>query len=110
MSEHTVFECDLTGERFGAKNFVVEFEARRHRGQSPFEILSQTIHLSDEALGEFDGLYPSGLEYVGVQDGEVVGAKLIVGSNDGAQWEPRDSVLLDSYEAFFEFLEEEVLY
>ena len=110
MGELTIFECDVTGERFGARNDVVEFDVRQHRSASPFEVYTRTIHLSEEALDEFQGMYPRGLEYVGVQDGEVAGAKLAVGSNDHTQWEPRDSVLLESYEQFFEFLETEVLY
>jgi hypothetical protein len=109
VSEHTVFECDVTGERFGARNYVAEFDIKSHRSTSPFEIITRTIHLSDDALDRFDGMTPSGVEYIGVEDGEVVGAKLIVGTNDAASWEDRDSVLLDSYEGFFEYLESEVL-
>lgn len=111
MGEVTLYECDVTGERFGARNDVVEFDVRRHR-HSPFATIDRTVHLSMDVLDEIDGSVPSGLEYVGVEDRAIVGACMATGfrPNQSAQWYDRDSVVIDHYEQFFQFVEREVLY
>ena len=109
--ERSVFECDVTGERFGAKNDVLEFDVRRH-GYTPFEISQRTVHIAAEALDEVDGMVPSRIDYVGVKDGRIVGIVLPSGSGQDkiAPWRERDSVVIDHYEEFFRFLEQEALY
>lgn len=109
MTHQPVFECDATGARFGAKNDVLEFGIRRH-GQSPFEYSEQEAHVSNDRLAELDGMVPSGLEYVGVKDGEIVGVSMIPGTQRKVpEWIERDDVRVDHYEQFFQFVEEEVL-
>jgi hypothetical protein len=112
MGEVTVFECDVTGDRFGAKNHVLEFDIRRH-GSGPFEVRERTVHISVEAtLDVVDGGVPSRIDYVGIEDGEIVGAVIPIGygKEKTATWRERDDVVIDSYEEFFQFVEKEVLY
>lgn len=108
MGELTVYECDLTGRRFGAKNDVLEFEVRRHR-HSPFAISTRTVHVDFEAL---DGVphVPVHLVFVGVEDGYIVGAAVRRGDGGGVPYHERDSPVISHYEPFFELVEDEILY
>lgn len=117
MSEITLFECDVTGERYGAKNDVYEYEIRQHRAQSDFEVITRTIHIGIEAFDDLDITHiPSSgrTEYIGVKDGEVAGIAMEFGPSmvqaEVVKWKSRDDVVIDHYEPFFQFLEEEVLY
>lgn len=106
MGEQTVFECDVTGERFGARNDVWEVPIRRRWSSSPFEVHEYDVHFCDEALEDSDvpvALVPSQVEYVAVEGREVVGIK------PEGEYYPRDGVMADHYEPFFEWLESEVL-
>lgn len=112
MSELTKFECDVSGEWFGAKNDVVEFEIRRYR-HSPFEISKRTVHISLDVLSEYAVSAPTRLEYVGVEEGEVVGASIGYNPYNGDiyyEYEEREGIMLDQYEPFWQFVEEEILY
>lgn len=125
MTEYPVFECNVTGDRFGAKNDVIEFDIRRH-GNNEFDLRSRTVHISLDALeaaardGDV-GVIPRHVEYVGVKEGQIVGAALqrqvhssmvFPNPEDASKinWHDRDSGKIDHHEAFFEFVEEEVLY
>lgn len=119
MSEITVFECDVTGERFGAKNDVYEYELRRRRTNSPFECYSETVHVSDAAFEDADlkahYRVPSVVrtEYIGVtkdEEGNERVAGIMIEVNGTVHWYERDHTVVDSHVPFFEFLEEEVLY
>jgi len=113
MSEWTVYECDVTGERFGASNDVLGYELRRQH--TPFEIRAETIHVSNDALAE-DGVtrtpITSKVAYIGVErteDGEKVAG---LAWDNGVQntWKKRGSTMVETYEPFFQLLDEEVLY
>lgn len=119
MSEHTVFECELTGDRFGALNDVYALPLRHRRTADPVKVTERTVHLSIDAVSEHEVIstasIPSGnLEYIGVIEGEVVGMRL-KGPKDqmghrGSRWHDRDSVVIDHYERFLSWFEKEVLY
>lgn len=112
MSELTKFECDASGKLFGVKNDVIEFEIRRHV-RSSFEMSERTVHislnvLSDKALNE-----PHMLKYVGVEEGEVVGASIGYNPTHGSiyhEYEERGNYMIEQYEDFFKFVEDEILY
>lgn len=113
MSELTKFECDVSGEYFGAKNDVIEFEVRRHVRNSPFQVSKRKVHISLEVLTDLALNPPHLLKYVGVKDGEVVGAS--IGHNPTHsdlyyEYEERGSFMLEGNEAFFQFVEDEILY
>jgi len=116
MTDQTIFECDVTGNRFGAKNDVFEYEIRRR--STPFEVWSETVHISDEAIDDSDVGYfvPRcyDVDYIGVVNEQVVGMKYSLGSapteSESPQWLERDTVVIEQYEPFFEFLDTEVLY
>lgn len=114
MSEVTLYECDVTGERYGAKNDVYEYEIKKRRANSPFDSYKRTIHLANEAFEPTDLKThyhvpsPSKVHYIGVNDGEVVG--ILIDINGSAHWKERDDVVVESHVPFFKFLEEEVLY
>jgi disulfide oxidoreductase YuzD len=115
MSEHTVFECDVTGERFGARNDVFEVGVKRRWSHNPFNVYEYDIHLSDQALDDAEeqlGRRLSGqvayLEWVGVVDGQIVGAALQTRDGD-PQYRERGDVVIESYESIFNYLEEEAI-
>lgn len=121
MTEVTLFECNVTGERYGAKNDVVEFDLIRRRAASPWETYTETVHVSMMALDEHDVRYPSGIQYLGVErdgdGGERVAGMCStfrgprpMGSDRVEQYHERDSVVISHYESFFELVEAEVLY
>jgi len=133
MSEWTVYECDVTGERYGASNDVLGYELRRLRlrtakplprrlrvaksptQHTPFEIRSEIIHVSNDALAENGVASPpitSKIAYIGVErteDGEKVAG---LAWDNGVQnsWRERGSTMVETYEPFFQLLDEEVLY
>lgn len=111
MTEQSVFECDATGEQFGARNDVSEFGIKRQTSKhNPFQIHSHTVHISNDKLSEFS-FVPGRVEYLGVNvTGSVIGVKMQVGTNDAAEWRSREDVVIDQYEEFFQFIEDEVLY
>ena len=120
MTERTKYECDVTGELYGAKNAgdgVMEVEIRRQR--TPFEISKETVHISMDKLTEEIGhAWPTRMKYIGVKRGE--DGEKIVGMCNGFhpsynddvhyKYEERDSVVIDHYEKFFQYIEEEILY
>lgn len=122
MTKREKYECDVTGELYGAKNAgdgVLEFSIRRHRANSPFEITEETVHVSMDKLSEEVGTsWPKRLRYLGVERGDE--GEMVVGMCNGYRpgmgddvhykYEGRDSVVIDHYEPFFEFVEEELLY
>lgn len=112
MGERTVFECDVTGETYGARNDVLDFELRRH--VTPFEIRSRDVCVSEDALDQVEGMVPTGVEYVGIDGNEIVGMchtyRTGGGGNVTTQWDDRDSVVIEQYEEFFQFIEREVVY
>ncbi|WP_226041234.1 hypothetical protein [Natrinema sp. DC36] len=114
MTVVNLFECNVSGYRFGAKNDVVEFDIIRQRSGYPFETYNETVHISLDVLDENGFMYPSGVEYVAVErdeeSEEIVGMKADLGSTGGHEYFERDSVLIDHYESFFRFVEEEMLY
>lgn len=114
MSELTKFECDVSGDWFGAKNDVVEFEIRRLVRNSPFEISERKVHVSLDVLDDYAVTPPIHLEYVGVKDREVVGASIgyrkSVGDDLYYEYEERGSVMMEKYEPFFQFVEDEIVY
>lgn len=119
MAELTKFECDITGEVYGAKNAgdgVLEFEIRRHR-HSEFEVSKRKIHISNDCLEDcLDSHYvsvPTTIEYIGVEKGEVVGGVFPYRNNNNkmvGSYRERGDVTITKYEPFFELLEEEVIY
>lgn len=113
MSELTKFECDVSGEWFGAKNDVLEFEIRSHIRGSPFEMRERTVHISLEVFDGYDIPAPHRLKYVGVKDREIVGAALGYNPHHGDlyyEYEERNNVMTEKYESFFNFVEEEIMY
>ena len=123
MGEITKFECDITGELYGALNAddgCYEYELRRYSSHSPFKTIERKVHFSQNALQEeisnrvdFSNAFAAipndmGVEYIGVEGGKVSGMMIEIG--DCIQWEKRNGVILDSYEPFFQFLEEEIIY
>lgn len=119
MTKREKYECDVTGELFGAKNDVLEFEIRRHRAGSPFNVWKETVHISMEAISEeVGGSWPRRLKYLGVKrgdDGEEIvgmcsGYRPRIDEDVHYKYERRDSVVISQHEAFFQFVEEELLY
>lgn len=122
MSERTKYECDVTGELYGAKNAgdgVMEFEIRRHRANSPFNVSKETVHISmDKLIKSIGNAWPQRVEYLGVERGE--NGEEVVGMCSGFrtgidedvhyQYNERGDVVMETYEPFFEFVEEEILY
>lgn len=111
MTTKPTYECDVTGKTFESKSDTLEFEVKRH-GPSPFEINSRTVHISKEALNEFDGRPPIKLEYIGVEEGEILGAVIPTGidSVSPTVYRERDDMVIDHFEPFFQLIEEEVLF
>lgn len=107
MGEVTVFECDVTGERFGARNDVVTIGVKRRWSHNPFRVHEYAVHLSDAAIEEHDVQIGQlqFLAYVAVEGRDIVGAA----TGEGSEYLERGNVLIESYEHVFEFLEEEVI-
>lgn len=122
MTKREKYECDVTGEMYGAKNAgdgMMEVEIRRRRANSPFEVSKETVHISMNKLCEEVGnSWPQRVKYLGVERGEeseeVVGIcsgfKGGMGEELRYNYEERDSAIFDHYEPFFKFIEEEILY
>jgi len=110
MAEITLFECDVTGERFGAKNDVVTIGVKRRWSNDPFSVHEYDVHLSDEAVEDSDVSISQlqHLEYVCLDGREIVGAATKNRDGDPVYRE-RDDVVMESNEPAFEFLEEEVI-
>jgi len=122
MTKREKYECDVTGELYGAKNAgdgVIEFEIRRHRGNSPFNVSKETVHISmDKLCEEIGNTWPQRVKYLGVERGE--DGEEVVGMCNGFKpnlekdvhykYEERESVVIDHYEPFFQFVEDEFLY
>lgn len=113
MTERTIFECDVTGERFGAKNDVLEIGVKRRPAHSPFDIHEYDLHLSDEALDDAP-YHITGLKYVTVEAGEILGCGVSMKSDSYSrdrhvQYYDRDDVVVEHYEDSFAWLEEELL-
>lgn len=121
MTKREKYECDVTGEVYGAKNAgdgVIEFEVRRHRNSS-FEVSKKTVHISMDKLTEEVGhSYPTMLKYIGVvstEDGEKIvgmcsGYRAGIDSDVHYEYDERGSYMTSSYEPFLEFVEREILY
>lgn len=114
MGEITIYECDVTGERYGSLNAgkgVLDFEIRR-KHKSPFEVNKRDVYISIRKIESAVGYqWPSRIEYIAVEEGEIVGISMGYGSDsDVYQYIERDSVLVDQYGPFFKFVENEVLY
>lgn len=95
MTTETIYECHVTGETYRALNFVYEFEVRYHGDdQNPFDVRDRTVHVALKALDEHDVEWPIGLEYVGVEDGRVVGAAVRPSDEHSSgrppEWCPRE--------------------
>lgn len=110
MTERTVFECNVTGDRFGARNDVTEIQVKRRWSHMPFRVHEHTAHVSDAALDEHD--VPLGalqnISYVTVEDDELVGAATRSSDGEG-RYRERDSVVIDHYEPVFQFIEQQVI-
>lgn len=117
MSEWTVFECDVTGERFGAKNDVMEFDVVRRRSNG-WDTHSEVVHISFDEMDERGVHYPGKFKRVFVERGDEGDERIVAAEyrrgmwiDDVTKFEERDSVLFgDIEESFFQFVEEEVLY
>ena len=112
MSRITLYECDVCGDRFGAKNDVLHFEVRRRRTGRPFEKTVSNGTICNPDLTDFDGDIPTRIDYLGVEDGEIVGGVFPVGY-DGDDWAPytgRDNSRLAAFDSFFQYVENEVLH
>ena len=111
MSRIALYECDVCGDRFGAKNDVLHFEVRRHRGGSPFEITTETLTICYRDLSDFDDDIPTRIDYVAVDRGEILGGVFPVGYGDEkrAPYTERDNSRLAAFDSFFEYVENEVL-
>lgn len=121
MGEVKIFECEVTGDRFGAKNDVIEFDIVRRRDNG-WDTWSRTCHISNEALEEnkLYGRFNLGRFtrlFVEREDGEskIVAAECSRRRTDGSgtykEFTKRDDVLVADWdERFFQFVEEEVLY
>ena len=69
----------------------------------------------DELTDNVGNAWPQRIKYLGVKMGDVVGMcygyKPNIRSSDLAYpYEERDSVVIDHYEPFFQYVEEEVIY
>lgn len=106
MTEITLFECDVTGERLGVKNDVLEYEIRKAYNHKPFDPSIWVIHIDLD----YEGIpYPNpscfDTRYIGVSsEGKIQGIFM-----DG-KWYDRGSKITKQYEEFYQFLEDEVLY
>lgn len=107
MAELTKFECDVTGNVFGAKNFVYEVPVRRANQTTPFGYSERIIHLCSKAVENIEGEIPVRTEYLKVEKGEIQGG-LIKEHDEDSYYKLRE--YMNEYEEFFQFLEEEVLY
>lgn len=113
MSEITKFECDVTGEYYGAKNNVMEFEIRKHDAISPYEIRKETVHIAFHTFQEYDIPYPARIKYLAHEDGEIVGVKMgFIDSENELyyKYKKREHIMTDRLETFMEFVEEHILY
>jgi len=111
MSKITLYECNVCGDRFGAANDVLHFEVRRHRKGRPFENTISNVTICNPDLAGFDGEIPTRIEYLGVEDSEIVGGVFPVGY-DGDDWAPytgRDNARLSAFDSFFQYVETDVL-
>lgn len=109
MTKLSVFECDLTGERFGARNDVIEIEVKRRWSHNPFGVATYTVHVNPEAVRDVEDYHVrvgelQHIRTVGIEDNEIMGA---VTGDDG--YRPRDDVVIDHHEEAFQFIEEELV-
>lgn len=110
MTEKIKYECDY-GEGLYEKEDVLEIELRFRR-HSPFEIGKRNVHIAEHVLeNEVDGMIPNNIDYIGVEDGKVVGGVFpyYFGGKKRGVWKERDNVTIDHYEDFFKFLDREIL-
>lgn len=120
MGEITVFECDVTGDRFGARNDVFEIGVKRRSPRNPFDVTEYDLHISDRGLDEGPdkcARLTTNVEYVAFDAGdrEIIGYGVSVKSDSystGRHVEYRergDAVGGDRYEPLFAWLESEVI-
>lgn len=116
MSEVTVYECDVTGERYEDRTDVVEVDIVRRRTNG-WDTWAKTAHVAESVI-ESNGS-PDSIQRVFVErDGD--GPERITGyeyehhgwNNDkGLCYEDRDSVMVSPWdEQLFDVLEKEVLH
>lgn len=115
MGEHTIFECDATGKRFGARNDVFEIGVKRRWEHEPFNVREYNVHLSDDAVDEapFSAGQLQMVDYVTVEGTEIVGCGINKRDDrtqdSWVEYRQRDDVLSKTYEDVFAYLESEVL-
>ena len=111
MAEVTLFECDACGDRYGARNDVLDFELRWHPAGRPFEARSRSVVLCDLCLeDETDAPAPARIEYVGASEGEIVGAAAGEGYGDDerAPYRVRGNPAIADMEPVFRLVEANV--
>lgn len=109
----TIYECDVTGERFGAKNDILVYDTRYvTSNDDPTDYIESTLCIALEAIPDGIQLWLSDIdtEYIVIGRGEKPTDKVILGAQmmmrSGArEWRNRDELTVS--EQFLKFIEEE---
>lgn len=122
MGVLTVYECNLGGERFDTDRpeDVIVFDIREPKNGQPLVHTDRTVAVCRECLedaGISGQKFPSGLNFVGADEGRVIGynfrsaSEAINGSRVlSDKWVARDEAHFPSrYEDFVAFVEEAFL-
>lgn len=109
MARIEIFECDVTGDRYGALNAgegVYDFTVKEQSLRSPYDVREREYHVSHDEIPD-NCITPSvtKLDYIGFHPrNEIEGMKY------RNQWRERGRAVTGLYEEFFQFLEDEVLH
>ena len=107
MTEETAYRCDVTGNVFHDRSEVTTITVRS-RGKTRFEHHEYDIHISDQSAGSAgvsSTLPGRQCEYLGVVDGEIVGA--VFETRGVTRWHDRGDPVIGHHEEAFEFIETE---
>ena len=112
MPDVEAAECNHCGRLFASDDDLVEFDIRTRRAYDPFALRSRTVYLCPDAREEVDGTVAEGIEYLGMNDGTVVGASISVAGNRPEAtcvWHDRGDDMIGYCEPLFRYVESEIV-